>query len=807
MGSNFVESCLHFAVPRMFRQPSLRRQLEPLLGLWLCCGTLAGWLALALLRPWGLWAGGAFLLLCLLAARGWGARGAVLAGLVLQQILSWGWGPFPVRPLAQGPCRVVAEHRTGTGRNQGRVLSASDKAWIGTTVRFPGGRPGDTLEGLGLLLSPREATVPGGFDELGWSASAGLDGRLSWRGDSVHVHRGTPAWTEAVSERIRRWVRGTLHARLDSSSAALWTATQLAETGDIPPPALEAFKRSGLFHMLSVSGFHMAVLGGGLVALLSLLRVPRRIAWIAAALLVLGYAWLLGAPPPVARSACAFAVAAVAMVSGWRAHAGNSLCLALGSLVAWDPNTLFQMGALLTFSATAAILWLSPALHAMAIPVRWRENRLDRWLLNPLVLSVAATLATAPILAWFTGTVPWIGIPAGILGGIAFSVGFLASLGVVALGALPAWCSAGFAGASELSSRAVWEISLRSGAWAPGSWVVGRPGVLAVFLWFSALVLVGLTRRRNSAAKAWIGLVLVAAVAAWSHALPERRRMRVLFLDVGQGSAALVRWPSGRTWLVDAGPQARLSPDRNAGREAIYPAMRVLGIRDLDVVAVSHADLDHWGGLPWLAERIRPATLLLSADSGTPPSPPFDSLVGTLRSRGWGVRKASAGQILSYGDGARCEIVSPGIAAPMERNRTSLVLRFSFDTGRVLIAGDADSLAEDFQLRSGEPLRAQVLAAGHHGSKHSSSLAWLRRVAPEDVVLSYGIPNRYKHPNPEVLARLDSVGARTWHTPQGSVEFVMGGGKPRVEPWKTAVFAGPWRRVVSFRPEWTWNRP
>ena len=143
----------------------------------------------------------------------------------------------------------------------------------------------------------------------------------------------------------------------------------------------------------------------------------------------------------------------------------------------------------------------------------------------------------------------------------------------------------------------------------------------------------------------------------------------------------------------------------------------------------------------------------------------------------------------------------------MERNRTSLVLRLSFDTGRVIIAGDADSVAEDFQLRSGQSLHAQVLAAGHHGSRHSSSLAWLRRVAPREVVLSYGIPNRYKHPNPEVLARLDSVGARAWRTPQGSVEFVLAGGVPRVEPWKSDVFRGPWRRMVSLTPAWTWNRP
>jgi competence protein ComEC len=787
----------------MHHAPSLRKQFEPLRGLWLCFGALSGWLLFALERPWGPVATILLLTASLVWARGWAARSAVLFGLCLQQILSWGWAPVVERPAVEGPVRIAVVHRIAPGKCVGRVLSSSDTRWTGASVRFQGGRPGDTLEGLARIAPPKEATVPGGFDEKGWAASAGLDGRVSWRGDSVHVRRGREPWTESVAEAVRDRVRLALHARLDPGSAALWTATQLAETGEIPPLALEAFKQSGLFHMLSVSGFHMAVLGGGLVALLSLCRVPRRPAWIAASGVVLAYAWLLGAPPPVARSAAAFAVLALAVISGRKAHAGNSVFLALGLLIALDPNTPFQMGAQLTFTATAAILWLSPALRDLALPRTWRDGRLDRWLLTPLLLSIAATLATAPILAWHTGVVPWIGIPAGVAGGIAFSAGFLASLAVVLLSWLPAWCVTGFSGAAELSARAVWEIALRSGGWAPGSWVVGRPSAFVLVLWAVALLLVVLARRRNLASKSWITLVLVGIAALVPGFVHHPRVLRVMFLDVGQGSAALVRWPSGRTWLVDAGPRSWSNPDRNAGREAILPVLRREGISRLDLVSISHADLDHWGGLGWLWQRIPPSTILLSADSGTPSSPPFDSLVDRLAASGWEVRRATAGQILSYGDGARCEVVSPGKADPMPRNQISLVLRLCMDSTCALLPGDADSVAEDFQLHSNEALHAQVIAAGHHGSKHSSSLDWLRKVAPSDVVLSYGLPNHYGHPHREVLERIDSVGARIWRTPESSVEFELDGEHARVVPWRGGPWKGPWRAGVSFRPPWT----
>ena len=787
----------------MLHPPSLRRLFEPLRGFWLCSGVISGWFLFAMARPWGPLAAG----LCFVAgmgwARGWSARSAILLGLLLQQILSWGWVPFPQRPPVEGATKILVVRRVAPDRCVGRILTAPDSRGTGACGRFQGGRPGDTLEGAARISPPRPATVPGGFDELGWAASAGLDGRLGWTGDTIKVGHGREPWTERVAWNVRRHVSGALRARLDPSSAALWTAAQLADLAEIPPPALETFKQSGIFHLLCGSGFHMALLGAGLVALFSLARVPRRTAWISAALAVLAYAWLLGAPPSVARTAGAFAVLALAVVSGKRPHPGNSFFLALAILVAADPNTPFRMGAQLTFAATASILWLAPALRDLALPRSWTPGRADRWLLTPLVLSISVTLAIAPLLAWHTGEVPWIGIPAGLGGALAFSMGYVASLAVVLLSWLPHWCSAGFAGAAELSARLVWELALRAGSWTPGSWIVGRPGSFSLALWYGALLLAVAARRRNLAPKAWVALVLLGLVSAVHASMPHPRTLRVLFLDVGQGSAALVRWPSGHAWLVDAGPRSRTDPDRNAGRDAILPAMREEGISRLDLVSISHADQDHWGGLSWLRSRIPPATLLLSADSGTPTSPPFDSLVSVLAGSGWAVRRTEAGQVLTYGDGARCEIVSPGLGDAMPRNQTSLVLRVCMDSTCALLPGDADSVAEAFQLGSGESLHAQVVAAGHHGSKHSSSLDWLRRVAPSDVVRSYGTPNHYGHPNPEALERMDLVGAKLWRTPEGSVEFALDGVRVLAEPWRSAAWLGPWRSGVPFRFPWT----
>lgn len=790
------------------REPSLRELCDPLRGLWLLAGVVAVWSWMALAPPWGACAGPVVAVAALLSARSAGSRVAVLCGLALQLGAGLFWEVAPPPRDREGRFEVVVLRETAPGKGVCRILSSGDPGLHGRLVRCADGRMGDTLRGDGELSALRAAANPGGFDARSWGASAGIEGFLRWDKDAP-PHR--VAGRAVRGERIRRWTetvtKRTLRRRMEPSAAALWTATLLAKNDALPSEALDAFRQSGLFHMLSVSGFHMAVLGGGLVVLLSLVRLPRRWAWVGASLAVLAYAWLLRFPPPVTRSAVAFAALASAMAWGRMPHARNALFLAAAVLIVLDPNAPFQMGAQLTFVATAALLWGTPVLLGW-IPSRWRGGRWETWIWAPLCASLAATLSTAPILAWHVGVVAWIGIPAGLVSAFAFAVGFLAALGTVVLGGLPAWCSWGFAGAAEGSARLVYEVALRAGEWIPGRWILGRPSPWILAGWLAVPVLLAFTRRRHLAGKVWVAVLATGLATLLLARWPDRPRMRLVFLDVGQGDATLVTWPSGRHWLVDAGPGARTAEGRDAGRDAILPAMRILGMERLDVVVVSHADFDHYGGLESVARASPPSNLFVSVDTGTPPSPGFDSLLVRLDRRGWRFHAIGGGQDLTYGDGARCEVLAPGKWGPVPRNQASLVLRFSYDAARALIPGDADSISESFQIASGQALRSQILQVGHHGSRHSSSLDWLRLVAPREAVLSYGKTNRYGHPHAEVLERLDSVGARVRRTPEGAVFASLSGRGAAVERASEPWWRGPWRRTdLSFRPSWIWTHP
>lgn len=788
----------------------MRTRLEPLRGLWLGWGILLAWAAAALPAP-ASWV--APLLGAATAAlpRTAGTRACLALGILLESLtLSVAWEPAPPPRSVQGGFAVVLEREVRPGRWEGVLREAPEHALAGRRVRVAsaGGAPGTVVAGRGSLREPRSPSNPGGFDEARWAASAGLAGTL--RFDSAAVAGSVPAPARALAGRVDASVRRILSERLDGPSADLWIATLLADGSRLPPSVDLAFRETGLYHMLSVSGFHLVVLGGAAIALLSLLRAGATASTLGALATTWAYVAFLDWPDPAVRSGVAFTAFALARWTGRRPHAGNALGLGVGTLVLLDPNCPFQAGVQLTVAATAALVWVSPGLEALLLP-RALPN-LARTIGRALTASVAATLATAPILAWNTGLVPWIGIPAGVLASGFFSAGFLAALATVATGWLPAAWGVGFAGASDLCARAVLEIALRAGGWDGGWLQVVRPSPAFLLLWSAGLAglalcaVPGATRRR-----ALVGLALLVPLLPWlPEASPHGDALAIDVLDVGQGDAILVRSPDGATMLVDGGPATPRGPrPRDAGTDVVLPALRALRARRLDAVAVTHPDLDHWGGVPAVARAIPPDLLL---ESGVPTPEP---------SRGWDAARAAilrgptrplalhAGQFLPFGRRGAVVVLAPGPGADLpDRNSGSLVLSVRWGRARALLAGDAEAWSEDRMLAARSDLRADVLKVAHHGSKGASSQAFLDAVRPRWAALSCGERNRYGHPHPEAVRRLSGSGAALLDTRRGAWEALLHpDGRVEIAPACRRWWKGPWRTRgdVSLPPSWIWN--
>ena len=281
---------------------------------------------------------------------------------------------------------------------------------------------------------------------------------------------------------------------------------------------------------------------------------------------------------------------------------------------------------------------------------------------------------------------------------------------------------------------------------------------------------------RSRPPRRFLVLAGLLSIVVWSRA-EAAPPLRVDFIAVGQGDAALVTSPTGKTVLIDGGP-----PE---ARDALIAFLRERGGKPLDLVILSHRHADHLGGLP---EVVRAVGTRLFMDATFPhPTPLYESLMHALDERSVPVRQAERGRRIDLGGGAFATLLSPPVP-PIARSRSpvnanSVVLRIDYGRIGILFAGDAEAATERWLLADGAKLGAQILKVAHHGSRYSSTGAFLRAVHPTVAVVSVGTGNEYGHPAPETIARLEKLGARVLRTDlDGTVTVETDGERITVRP-------------------------
>jgi competence protein ComEC len=281
------------------------------------------------------------------------------------------------------------------------------------------------------------------------------------------------------------------------------------------------------------------------------------------------------------------------------------------------------------------------------------------------------------------------------------------------------------------------------------------------------------------------------AIALLGLALPARAEplLRVDFIAVGQGDAALITSPTGKTTLIDGGPRT--------ASDALVAFLRGRGVGPLDLVLLTHRHEDHLGGLPAVIDR-RGARLFLDALALGPAhaSPRYRELLDSLERAQVPVRQAQAGRRIDLGGEAQLVLLTPP-SPPITHSRSvvnanSVVARLDYRRVHILFAADAEAPTERWLLESGADLRATVLKVAHHGSRYATSPAFLRAVSPTVAVIEVGAGNEYHHPAPETIARLERAGIRVWRTDRdGNITIETDGDQLRVRS------AGGQERLLS----------
>ncbi|HEV8597984.1 MAG TPA: DNA internalization-related competence protein ComEC/Rec2 [Gemmatimonadales bacterium] len=559
---------------------------------------------------------------------------------------------------------------------------------------------------------------------------------------------------------LRTWLTRSTK-KLYGTRAGLVDALLVGSRGGIDPELKAAFARSGLVHLLSISGFHVGIIFGWALLALRLLRVRRGAAAAAATVLMLLYVTFLGWPAPAARASLLCAVGAASFARQRHPRSFALLALTCLGVTLLDPWALFDLGGWLS----AAAFW-----GAMAF-TRWSDRaggQGGRWLAprRMLFASSGATLATAPLTASAFGSVPLAGIALNFAAIPLAALAVPAVLGsVVSFPVLPALAVALAAGGGL--GLAGLETLARAGSVLPLGVAQSAGGPLAAVPWVAALGLaLWAMGRRNTSRRAALRAGWILAAGAVVSALPARRllsadegsRLTLHFLSVGQGDAALIRTPSGRWILIDAGPA---DGRHDAGRDIIRPFLIQHGVTRLAAFVLSHAHLDHVGGALAVLRDV-PVDLILEPAEPVA-EPHYLGLLDLAAERGYRWIAGRAGDSLAI-DGVSIRLLHPDTTWARWRedlNDDSVVLLVRSGAFEAVFAGDLGVRAES--LLAGRVGRVDLLKVGHHGSAGSSGGAWLKELSPKAAVVSVG-PNRYGHPSPAALRRLALAGVAVWRT-------------------------------------------
>lgn len=632
------------------------------------------------------------------------------------------------------------------------------------------------------LVLPRDTTVPASV-----LAVAGVWRREPDTGPAWLPRRPARAGRVVVARARALAVRPGLRARLRIGAerrlvglfgprrAGLAAALTVSPEASVPLEERRRYARSGLAHLLSISGFHVGILAAALIVALRAARLRPDAARIAGTLLVAAYVWMLGYPAPALRAAAILALWAWCRLRQRPPVAGATLASAALAVLAIDPFAVGEAGPWLSFAG---------AWGCAAGSRRWREaveclrDRRSRHVLRhgeAAAVSAGAFLATAPVSVLAFGSMAPVAVAANLAAvplaalavpaiALALALASLPIPGAGAVAALPA-AVAGLAldlldrvtrlaAAPAWASMAFEERFCGALVAAAGAWLMLRatragagPGGFA-----------RLGARLAVAASVVVCAVLWRPVISGWESSDGDGRLTLHFLAVGQGDAAVLRTPAGRWMVIDGGPRL---PRRDAGRRVVVPFLRRYGARRVALVVASHADADHLGGLPAVLGTL-PADLVL--EPGEPlPRPLYREWLDVLaRSRArW--HEARTGERLTI-DGVTVRVLHPDsawLALRLPANENSVVLAVEYGAFRAILPGDAGLPME--VVRAAEVGAATLLKVGHHGSRTATGTAWLAALRPSVCVVSVGA-NRYGHPDGGTLGRLGAAGCAVWRT-------------------------------------------
>jgi len=630
-----------------------------------------------------------------------------------------------------------------------------------------------------------EPTNPGVFNYRRYLLSRGVeymlrlfpDGYTVTAPSSKNLFPGVFSWPGA---RARSYIRQVLEQGIGGTQGELVLAVMTGDTGTLDENVQERFRAGGLSHLMAVSGMHVTFV----LLPFRMLGKNRKLDFKKRNLLLLApvtaFMGLADFSSSVVRGGIGAVFRMIAAATARPYDARSALCVSAALQILLNPYVIFNSGFLLSYGAVISLLFIEPNLSRMLKKEPKEKHGVKR--IRPVDLSalragLSVNLGVMPLMAYMFGSISPIGLIAtlyaSVLAAAVCVCGYAFSLcqllrGIYILRPAAFLLKNGLRAFAWLMDRIAW---LGEKLPAP----LGRIKIPAFSIWILVLIYlviflifvpktegIGLKIKtcwlgavRSKAGKAAIACIGAAVLAAGGYTYAVRPEIEALVIDVGQGSAMLVK-ADGYTGLIDTG-----DGDTDVSRVA-----EAAGVAKLDFLVLTHGHLDHTGGLQSVLEAFPPGMLYISSDtSGALLKAEYAALDAN-----WRVTAVETGDRVRLGD-VQMEFLCAdkffGGRTDADENNASLCVRFSCGYGSLIVTGDLQQEGEEALCEAGAFKETDVLIVPHHGSASGSGEKMLSIMKPGYAIISVGVKNTYGHPSNDALSRLEAAGARIFRTDTG----------------------------------------
>ena len=605
---------------------------------------------------------------------------------------------------------------------------------------------GQKISANGTFRSIKEKRNPHQFDYASYLYSKGILGQFVIQ---EILSTKPPNWLSEVKNKFHRAVE----LIFSEKHTGLAKALILGDKSAIDPDTRLAFNRSGLAHLMAVSGLHVGFLIAPFWFIIPFFwtrQIARHISIGLLAFTLLGYCWLTGFSPSVVRASLMVFIFSYAKLYEQIRTPMNIVGFAAICLLVYKPNYIFDVGFQLSFGAVSLIITVFPFFQRlMGKQSFWKK------ILSSILLGIVVQLGLAPLLVSYFGELSIISPLTNLVAMIPASIMVLAGLlGTISVIIFPSFAPMLSYPLNFVALSLEWlakYFSTTEFSYA----VFSAPSPLVLIIWFFFLGTLAIWQNHEFRWK-WIILTLsTVAFFGLSNLLEsiQEKPFKVIVFDIGQGDANFIETPDGKTMLIDTGIW---SPNFNSGTRTILPELNAMGVKHINALVLTHPHADHIGGTKPVLEKFKVDTLFTDSSSVLHKSKIYEEILALAKEKNIPIKPVFSGDKIDLGKSVNVRVVWPlRRFSSTNLNEISTVIRLDYKKNSFLFTGDTEDAGEEWMSEQlNEVIDTDFLKVGHHGSRSSSHKPFLEDNTPIFASVSLAEVNKYKHPHAESMLRL-----------------------------------------------------